>query len=385
VIAVARSDGAFTTRIDAVPTAPDALERYGPLFTLHPTNDEAGRAAAELLEEALRVGRSIAIEEGLDLTLDRVPPGLGAFAGERFTGGRVELGPSGPVRQPIPDWDAELRAVWPDGTRESVRVLLRQVDEPPTGWDDALAGAVAGMSVTLMIRVRGERGQFASSFRHARDDSPVREQLQVLRFLEALSQGAQLEIHDRGRSGRQVLHMGSQASKPSAEARALLAFLEDMRVLEQWLRTEFALPDVITAQEAHAVAMLAMLVRERGRRTSWSDAQMRVVAEAIDDLQGGGAVTIDRPVYATILGRRVALGRLRTDLPDYEIASIEPVADEPNYLDVRIVPPGGAPAEVPEHLSPPKPPKSGRPPGPPRRRRPKHGKKTKKKGGGGRR
>jgi hypothetical protein len=134
VMSVQSQTGDVVNRFDVVPRDREAMERYGPEFVIQPVEGQAGADASARLQAALQQGEAVAVDAGLDLTFNRLPPGLDHLVGKRLTGGRIEFGAPTRVRRPVPPWKARLRVR--DGTDEaSVDVVLRQTADVPDNWD----------------------------------------------------------------------------------------------------------------------------------------------------------------------------------------------------------------------------------------------------------
>lgn len=372
VMSVARGDGTVESRIDVVPRDEEAMERYGPEFVLQPTEGEAGESAAQRLQEALGEGKAVEIDEGLDVTFTRMPPALGDVVGQRMTGGKVSIGVAQPVGRAVPPWKAQLRASSGEGDA-TLDVTLEPTESPPDGWDGVLSGTCGGLVVTALFRQRGEGGELNFNFRYQRTDAPVREQIEALAFMRAISASGELVITDRGTTGRPQLTMRTPVQPLADEHRALLAFLEDVHAIEEWGGGQFQLPDEVSAKQARDVAVVADLVRRRGRDLRWTDSEFTLRAEAVPQLREGGHVRIERAIAAKVLGREVELGYTQLDLGSYIVTSERP-ASKPGYMVVRIEPGSDASASVFERLVKERT-RSKRPPPPPRQRKRKRGSK----------
>jgi hypothetical protein len=354
VMSISEISDELTKRFDAVPRDLEGIERFIPRFTLIPGDDEAGTRAGGQLADALREGRSIVIEEGIDVSFEQLPPKFAQLEGRPMTG-RVEL-TAQPAqrlpREPVPDWDAELTAVTPE-QRRSIRMLLQETAVPSEGWDASLVGRLGGLTATVSFREREGRGQLNWNFKHRRDASSVREQLATLRFVEALSSGARLEVVDRGPAKRRRPRLGIDGPLLSHDdVRPLMLLMEDLRMIELWAKVEFELPDELTAGEASDIAQVADLVRGRGRSITWADAILRTSETGLEQLRGGASMRIRQNADATVLGKLIELGIVQTDIAAYEVASATPAPDCAGMLDVRIVPTDGQSAEIFERLLP---------------------------------
>jgi hypothetical protein len=367
VMSYSEVGGTVTSRIDVVPRHPEALERYGPQVTFSPAEGEAGQRAVTLLNDALRVGRSVEITEGLDVTFERMPPFFASQTGRRVSGGTVRLTPLGDdrPRRPIPEWGAQIRMT-SGSDSASLRVRLRQTETVPDGWDDALVGQRAGVGVTALFRWTDRSGQIRFNFKHLPDKSPVREQLAGMRFLEMLSRGGEMVITDQGKAKRPPLRMERAPSEVPPDAQALLVFLNDLSIIEERTGAKFTLPDEISAEEVRHVAEVAALVRNGERSVTWHDANLTVLEPAVKNLRDGGVMRMEETASAVVLGLEVQLGVLRRDLPAYEVVDVTPLDDQEGTFHVEIRPPNPAVAKIKEVLLRQDRGRRGPPPAPPR-------------------
>jgi hypothetical protein len=369
VMSFGKSDGTITNRIDLVPRDSEAMDRYGPQFVLQPTESDQGRAAAARLEEALREGKAVEIGDGLDLTFTQLPPGFSDLVGRRLTGGTIRLTPSATPHVPIPPLDAHLHATTDAGT-SSFDVLLEPTETAPDGWDGALQGHRAALTVTALFRKEDSGGRIRWNYSYARDDTPVREQLATLNFLRALSGTGELTITDRGTSGRPEQRMAIVGKPLSGQMHALITLFEYLRTVEKWTDVEFTLPETISGQEAIDIATVAAIVRNGGRSMTWHDLEATLPESGIDVLRRGQLIRIEQTVAARLLGSEISLGHTRVDIADYKLVSATP-ASEVGQVAIRIEPQDAGGGEVFEHLTK-DPTPVRRPPPPPRRKHSKH-------------
>lgn len=372
VMSLAQIDETTTQRIDLAPRGPEAMQRHGPQFTLRPTNDEDGRRAAAELAEALRTGIDATITGGLDLVFDRLPPGLSDLVGRPLIAGTLEIRAGRPPRPP--DWHAAIRASTQPRSA-SIRVLLRPLDQAEDGWDHELAGSFGGLTVRLLVRRTRMGGQMRWTLVHRRDNSRVRDQLAALELLEALGRGGALIVEDRGPRKRPTINQPAESFSFDPRSAALLAFLRDVRSIEEWTRQELSLPDQVSPEEAQHVAIAANVIRLRGREMTWRDIRMRVAESGMPALQAGRTVTIRHKVSVRILGTDLSLGDTVLSLNDYRIERAVPAADAPGQLDVELAPATEDASDVFERLVR----ISKPPPPPPRARSGRSGKRKKKK------
>lgn len=364
VMSLSKSDGKVASRVDIVPRDEEAMERYGPQFQVRPTDDDAGRAAAERLHEALREGTFVEIAHGLDVTVTRMPPGFSDLVGEQLTG-TVQIGPAQHPRPRAEPWRARLRATSDEGDADLV-VTMRQRDVVPDGWDDAFECEHGGLNATLLFRRHGTGGGLRWNVRYTRNDSPVRDQLAAMNFLQAASGTGELVVSASERTGSPALRFPTHPEPISEDALALLALLEDLRVIETWSGVSFTLPENISGLDARDVAVVAKLVRDRGRPVTWSNFEMAVTHAR--PLRSGGVVRVEFEMAANVLGRVVDLGYLRMQFSDYVVASDEPVERPKGHRVVRIEPATEASSKMVAQLVKDKTQGTRRPPPPPRRR-----------------
>jgi hypothetical protein len=137
------------------------------------------------------------------------------------------------------------------------------------------------------------------------------------------------------------------------ENKALLAFLQDVRAIEEWAAIEFDLPATMTGEEARDVAIVADTVVRGGRELTWHDMTLRVESDGVAQLEAGVHVIIEETLSAGLLGRNVELGRGNVAIRDYTVSSVTPLTAEPGAVDVLIAPPSGGTADLFETLTKP--------------------------------
>jgi hypothetical protein len=344
VLSVSEGDGKVVSRFDVVPRDDEAMERFAPQFTLQPAEGEIGQRAAELLQQALSEGRGAEIE-GLDFTFTRLPPGLEHLVGQRMTGHQIVLGKPEPVRLPVPPWQARVAA-----GEASLDVRLTEMPQPPDGWDLGLSGSSGGLVATMLFRRRGEGGQMTLNFHYTRGDAPVREQLAALHFLRAATAADAVVVTDQGETGRPELRLPPSVDSLPPELDVLIAFLENVRSIEEWVEIEFMLPETITATDAQGVARLAAIIRDGGWRATWNHFELTLATEGIEPLRGGHVLRVEQLMKANVLGRTVELGFGQFEFVDFHIASEDPAPDQPGQVVVRIEPNSAEAANVFQRL-----------------------------------
>ncbi len=188
---------------------------------------------------------------------------------------------------------------------------LRQIDVVPDGWDSALAGQHRGVSVTALCGRIGDSQEIRFNFKHATVDSPIREQLASMQFLEAVSRGGTMVITDHGKAKRPPLRMQTPSSEVPSDVRAFIALLNDLSTIEERTGAHFVLPDEISADEVRRIAEVAALVRNRARSIIWHDATLYVLEPAVEMVREGGVMSVEETASAVILGRGTCLLPLR--------------------------------------------------------------------------
>lgn len=345
VMSYSEVSGTVTSRLDVVPRHPSALDEYGPRVKLTAGEGEAGERALKLLNDALIEGREVEIVEGLDVTFERMPPLFDDRAGKPMSGGTVRLTPTGPAKKPVPDWDARFRI------NDSVlRVKLSQQPQAPDGWDDVLAGRSRGLLVTALLRKSQKGGEIRFNMKHAPDDSPVREQLGGLRFLEAMARGGEMVVTDGSKARRPPLKMQRAATAVPQDALALMALMEDLVLIEGETGARFQLPDGLRIDELRHIASVADLLRRREREVTWHDATLTVADTALEEVRTGGKLRVEHRASTVVLGLDLDLGTIRRDLPAYEVTSIGGKDEATGAVTITIVPPDDASAAITEVL-----------------------------------
>ena len=223
IMSVSESEGQTIQRIDVVPKDPEAMELHAPRGTMKfPV--EVYREA----EQALVRGEDFTAE-GIEINWERLPPAFGEHVG-RPQRADVTIGPVAP-RPPAP-WDAQVRVESGDDWAQ-IDVDLRPVD-PPEGWDGALQGTRAGLTVRVFTRRVGDGGQAQFKYSYAFSSDPARRQLETLHLMDLLARpGGTLRIAERQPSGREAtLQTGAEEdTEPLDALRTFLGWIVENRGL----------------------------------------------------------------------------------------------------------------------------------------------------------
>lgn len=347
VLSFATTEDGRTLRTDVVPLGDENSGQHEIAFTLTPTADETGEAAAALLDAGLREGRRlIEVDSGLDVTLDRLPPGMAGHEGERLTGASVRLIKQMPPRP----WRARLRMRGRAITR-SLDVDLHPIP-PQDGWDIGFAGSSGGVIVTVFARAsEHEDGEMQVSLSHHHDGSAAQEQLDALRFMDAFQDGGVLSLGKPGSAKADQVEVAVESLSDTGQTDpAFVAFLEDVRTVERWARVGLALAVTIVARDVADVAAAAALIRARGRDLRWHAAELIADPAVLDKLGEPAPAVVERDVVERLLGQDVHLGRGTRTLGPIKVLGVEPVDDPPGFLRVSVGPATGEPERVREQL-----------------------------------
>ncbi|HST70127.1 MAG TPA: hypothetical protein VLI94_10760 [Solirubrobacterales bacterium] len=343
VMSVTSSDGGISIRHDAIPRHPDAMARFGPRITMGFTDDEAGRRAAKAFTEATSRGRPVVLEEGVEITPERMPPLWEEEVGKTLKG-RIEIRPN------IPPWLAQVTAKSNSG-EETLVIQLDRQDEPPEDWDVALQGRYGGMTFSVLMRKR-DHGEITMNWSYTFGHEPIKEQVAALRLIAYMHQEGEVLIRDF-QGGRPDLHHPTDDRPLPDEVPALLGFLEDLVVIEDWSKQQIGIPDRnITAQEAHHVAITAEFIRQRSIPATWEKANAQVGPEGLERMADGGEMVIEQDMGMHLFGQDLWFGRGRLTLPDFRLNDLGPVAPTSNVHAVEIVPAAGKPLSLEWELQP---------------------------------
>jgi hypothetical protein len=380
-MSIIRVDGLVTTRVDAVPRDAEALERYGPEVRVETTPDEKGTRAAELLQSALQHGHSVSLTEGVEVVVTQAPPAFEQLVGERLTAGTLEVGPAEPLARPTPPPPPPYHtriSVETDEGPVSLDVTLLPAETPPPGFDGALVGSYGGLQVSAMFRAVEGGGELKWNFHYTTDESPLRERVAALRLIRALGDSGQAVITDRGPSKRPEIRAATPPVQLPQDLRALVAYLEDLLAISDWTGVEFEVPDFTDGEGAATVARVAKLIRDSGWLVRWSEIELTVGREEMENLSAGQRqLALVRTLAARINNQVVELGFTHVVVTEYQLTVVAEHAD--GTFAVRLEPPTGDAGEVFERLTKQEPqPGKKRPPPPPRktsgkRKRRKHG------------
>jgi hypothetical protein len=344
VMAIGRTEGGSTVRLDAVPRDEDALSKYAPRLRMEFDPSEEGKRAAETIDKAIRQRRAVTVDEGLQITAEQLPPLFGDMIGKP-TRGTVVVTPT-----PTPPWGAVFHAVSDRGD-ETFRVRLDPTPEPPAGSQVAFRGERNGLIATIKARwVEGRGGQIGIDWSHRIDDSPAREQLRVLKFLEALHGNGEVTITD-DLSGRPELKHPLKARHFGLEQ--LVAFFEDVVVIEDWMGQDIRLPESADVAETTWVAEIAAAIRRRALKMRWDGSSFAADPKELAHMAPRSAIRIEHDLRMNLLGQNINLGHGVFDVPVAEVHDRGPIEGNFSLHRIEILPAGGEPQTSEWGLLPP--------------------------------
>jgi hypothetical protein len=367
IMSVSESSEGITSRIDVVPNDEEAIELHAPKGTMM-LPVEVYREA----EEALTRGEDFTAK-GIEVTWDQLPPAFDEDIG-RPRRADVTIGPAGPP--PPAPWDARL-SVENQSERAHIDIDLRPV-APPAGWDGALEGSRAGLTLQIFTRHFDDGGQAEFKYSYNLSRHPARQQLEALRFMDLVAKpDGTLRIADRRHSGREA-SLETGVPEDTERLEALRAFLGWVVEIEDWSGVTLPVgPEEFTEENFRAVAEIAAAIRRGGFNVTVGEIELVAVPDAPDPLGNKGPVLMRRDLEATLLGKSVPLGPSQIVLEDYEITELEP--DEEGRRRMRLRPGSAEAAKVLEKIGKPK--RTGKPPPPPNKKNRKRRGRSRRKGG----
>jgi hypothetical protein len=367
IMSLSESGEGTTSRIDVVPNDEEAMELHAPKGTMmFPV--EVYREA----EEALARGEDFTAE-GIEVTWEQLPPAFKDEIGQPLRAD-VTIGRAGPP--PPAPWDARV-SVENQGDRAQIDVDLRPV-APPDGWDGALEGSRAGLTLRVFMRRVGEGGEAEFKYSYTLSGDPARQQLETLRFMDLIAQpGGTLRIAERRRSEREVT-LQTGAPEDTEQLEALRTFLGWVVEIEDWTGVRLPVgPEQFTQENFSAVAEVAAAIRRGGFNVTIGEIEFVAVPSAPAEINKQGPILMRRDLEATLLGKKVPLGPSQIVLEDYEIKELGP--DEEGRRRLRIRPGSAEAAKVLEKIGKPK--TAKKPPPPPKRKSRKRRRRGRRRGG----
>lgn len=365
ILSLSESSAKTTQRIDVVPNDEEAIELYGPKGKVS-FPDEIAMEAHEALSRGLPF-----YAEKAELTFDQLPPALGDHIGRPMEGS-VSFSPLNPP--PPAPWDAQL-TVTRGEERVEVEVDLKPV-APPDGFDGALEGTWAGMTVRVLTLWEGTEGRAQFSYSYSLSDGSAREQLKALQFVDLASKpDGTLEIVDRHNSKR-TASLETGAADDQQPLEALEAFLGWIVEIEDWSNTKLPVKaDSFTTENFESVGQVSASVRKGGLDVVIHEFEFEESTEGdLDSLDQGGPIVMRRSVGARLLGVEIPLGRSQLVVEHYDVFEVLGRSERRNVL----VRPKPGHETAFERIAKP----NQKPPPPPRKRTSKKARKRSRRKGG---
>lgn len=330
LFSVERTQNGLTEAIDASPRMEQGIERYGPALRLAFGQGVGAQEAYRAVKEGLEKGQAVEVE-GVEVTFSRLPAAFENLIGRALHDQVVTLKPHRLL--PLP-WAARV-IVESDLGCEELDFDLQPLPEPVADWDDGLVGESAGVLMRMLFRWRESGGAINVHWSPARRGLAARDQLRTLRFLRALSGRGEARVEDR-EGDRDPLVYPTQPRELPKDTTALLAFLEDVVLVEDWTGGRFELPDEIQPVDLRDVAIVAHSLRNGGHEIRLEKLELTVDATGLAALKAGEPIVSDQGVSARLFGQTLEVGRSRYTLQNYKVTAVRPAGGQ--YDEVRVEP-----------------------------------------------
>ena len=339
VIAFEEIGPEVANRFEAVPRSAEAMEQFGPRFSLLFRSTEEGQGALAALQRSMETGQEVTLEEGVSLRFDQLPPLLQSripnepLEGMSITIGRSDARPSG--------WPARVIATSDQG--EAMLDLDLEPVQALTGWDASFEGSYGGITVALHVRRVGDAGAAGFTFSFSYDSTlPVTDLLAATSMLGALHGRGTLEI--RARNGeRPSLRFDFEPQPLPQIFSALHGLLVDLREIEKRAGTTLALPHTIEQNEISAIGEVGYILRNGKSSMNFEHITLVVGDEQRAAFERGthGPVRMVLPLRVNLFGEEMMLGHLVGAIiaDDISVAEVEQVEDaSPPAWSVRLEP-----------------------------------------------
>lgn len=309
--------------IDASPSTPDAVTRYGPVGKLHFAEDEVGRSAEERFRHALQQGEAVEIDAGVALEFERLPPALEEFKPPGPISGRVRVIPG---QAPAP-WPARLTIT---NDRKSIDADLEMHPEAaPAGWAANWRGDLGPLQLTMLLRPAdgGIEGSLRWQYQERGGDT-VAARLRGIEFLDALRSEGELRLEDRTGARQPLTHPLDDIPAPDwlEGTRNLLTALGE---IEHWSRHTFTLPDRgFDIEELQAIAQAVQVIEEGAFTTESFNATLTVAREALGELETS-TVEIGAEWYLHLFDDEVFMGTVRSRFDGIQVIAVEASGSSP--------------------------------------------------------
>jgi hypothetical protein len=346
VMSVERVRGPVRVRTDVIPRSAEAMARFGPKGRLLFSADDAGRAALNAVQRALRQGGEAQIDAGVSTTWDQLPPMFADMVGKTVKGSVRIIS-----ERRIEDWAARVTADTDLGNE--IMDFELAVSDAGTDWDFALAGTAGGLTLTIRGRwfETEERGELNIGWSHTLDPSHAGGQPRALAFLKALHGTGTMVVEDL-KGDRPPIRQELAATKYPKDLSDLQTLLEAVAIVEERAGVAIGLPETITAADANDLTVVAACVRDGGQDIRFES--MEFLAGPDSPLLREDPITdmtIHHNLDAKIFGRVIPLGTTILEMPPLRIIERRQT-DEPDQALLKLAPATGKPAEIRSVLQP---------------------------------
>jgi hypothetical protein len=309
--------------IDASPSTPDAVARYGPAGKLHFAEDEVGRSAEERFRHALQHGEAVEIDAGVALEFERLPPALEEFKPPGPISGRVRVIPG---QAPAP-WPARLTIT--NGEKSIDADLEMYPEAAPAGWAASWRADLGPLQLTMLLRPAdvGIEGSLHWQYQERGGDT-VAARLKGIEFLNALRTEGELRLEDRTGARPPLRHTLNDMHAPDwlEGTHNLLTALDQ---IERWSRHSVTLPDRgFELDELHAIAQAVQVIEVGAFTTESFNATLTVAPEALGELETS-TVEIGADWYLHIFDEEVFMGTVRSQFEGIRVIAVEAAGSSP--------------------------------------------------------
>ena len=330
VIGVAVARDGLVSRIDATPRASDPPNL--PRGHLTFSDDDAGRAAAEAVAEALRDGTPVAVQDGVVVCFDDAPALLREMLVDVPHRGGLTLDPNGRI------FPARIEI---DTTGTAGALELDLAEQPGTLSDGIVfRGEIAGLSIELALRRDAHGSSAAIAWKYGFPSQPAEAALhhRIALFLRALHQKGDLKLASRIDPARSFEFKIAQTPEPAALTQ-LEEFFGAVATVETWVGRDVVARLPLRPDDEHAVVTASQLVRDQAMPGTFVEMSFICVAGSIVE-PFAGPLRHRETLYVRLFGVQYELGELELVLDSdqlvFEVTESETAEDGSEQVAVRI-------------------------------------------------
>ncbi len=307
-------------RIEAVPRNRAAFYRMPQGELQFPATPE-GQIEQQRFRETLLRGGEATFSVGV--RFESLPAGLVAFD----PGGQVMDVSIRAERTPPLPLDARI-IVTTDRGKAAIDIALLPV-EPSAKWDAMFEGALEGLTMTLLLRVRKGRGQTRMNWTYRPTAGRVSQQANLLALLDVMYGSGTLRIQELG--GDRHYEQKLRRREPDNLIPFARRLLEDLRTIQDWVGEPFELSDDWLAADLDGVADAAQMIRT-GEKSAVPKYTLRVPPEKLEEIgEGPHAIWTSQGFLIRVLGVERLVGFLSGGF-EGRVTRSEPVIDDGQEL-----------------------------------------------------